>query len=762
MSGNTSNEAAPKPLRFLVKEGIKSDFGKSLVRIPTTWFDKLDIETSDVVSVVGKGHTVATVLPARPDDGQEATVRMDSLVRQNAKASLNDFVEIAKIRVSPADKISIAPLDSKLRIAANEQMLQRKLKNRVVSRGDILTLNVPTREHINAPREIEFVAKLFQGGATMPSRDVKVQVTSTIPTSPAVEITEATTIQLTEMPESLRGIPNISYDDIGGMHDAITRVREMIELPLNHPELFEQLGIEPPKGVLLWGPPGTGKTLLAQAVANESNAYFTSINGPEIMSKFYGESEQRLRELFEEAEKNAPAILFIDELDSIAPKREEVTGEVERRVVAQLLSVMDGMQARGKVVVIAATNRPNAVDPALRRPGRFDREVEVGIPDQKELMEIFLIHSRGMPLGEDVDLEAVVQRTHGYVGADIAALCREAAMLTLRRYLPEMDLEEDTVPPELLRKMRVIQGDFIGALRHVQPSALREITMRIPEVGWDDVGGIDKVKQILRELIEWPMKYPESFKSQGIRPPTGILLFGAPGTGKTLLAKAVANEINANFVSLKGPEILSKFVGESEKAIRELFRKARQAAPTVLFLDEIDAITPLRGSRTGSGVTETVVNQILTELDGIEEMQGVVVLAASNRPDIIDPALLRAGRFDRHLLIPTPDKDGREEILKVHTRLMTMAEDISLKELAKRTEGFVGADIENLCTEAVIESMRRDIKQPLVLQDDFEEALSVIHPTVTEEVVESYNELDKRLRRKRSPKSSTKSRSDFV
>ncbi|MEM2489347.1 MAG: CDC48 family AAA ATPase, partial [Thermoplasmata archaeon] len=533
----------------------------------------------------------------------------------------------------------------------------------------------------------------------------------------------------------------VTYEDIGGLKEELQKVREMIELPLKHPELFERLGIKPPKGVLLYGPPGTGKTLIAKAVANESGANFYLINGPEIMSKYYGESEKFLRDKFDEAEKNAPSIIFIDELDSIAPKRAEVQGEVERRVVAQLLTLMDGLKERGQVIVIGATNMVDSIDPALRRPGRFDREIEIGIPDKQGRLEILQIHTRLMPLEMSDDekykfLDELASMTHGFVGADLAALAREAAMHALRRYLPEIDLEKP-IPVEMLQKMVVKREDFKEALKEIEPSILRGVLIEVPNVKWDDIGGLENVKQELIEAVEMPIKQPEKFKKMGIRPPKGILLYGPPGTGKTLLAKAVATESEMNFISIKGPEVLSKWVGESEKAIREVFKKAKQSAPAIVFLDEIDAIAPRRGAYTDSGVTERIVNQLLTSMDGIENMEGVVVIASTNRPDIIDTALLRPGRFDRMIYIPVPDKEARLKILKVHTRNMPLGSDVNLEKLAERMENYVGADIENVCREAGMFAIRENSE--IVLMKHFEEALEKIPPSMTEESIKYYN-----------------------
>jgi transitional endoplasmic reticulum ATPase len=580
-------------------------------------------------------------------------------------------------------------------------------------------------------------------------RKIDLVVTSTTPTAEAVIVTDQTEVTVGEqVKEAPRAIPRIAYEDIGGLRPVIQKVREMIELPLRHPELFERLGVEAPKGVLLHGPPGTGKTLLAKAVASETNANFYSIGGPEIMSKFYGESEERLREIFKEAQENAPSIIFIDEIDSIAPKREEVTGEVEKRVVSQLLSVMDGLQSRGKVVVIGATNRINSIDPALRRPGRFDREIEIGVPDRGGRLEVLQIHTRGMPLAEDVDLKKLADVTHGFVGADLEALAKEAAIRALRRILPEINLEAENIPVEVLNKIIVRMSDFQEALKEVEPSAMREVLVEVPDIKWEDIGGLEGVKEELREAIEWPLKYPELFAQMNAVPPKGLLLYGPPGTGKTLLAKAAANESEANFISVKGPELLNKFVGESEKAVREIFRKARQASPCIIFFDEVDSVAPVRGSSAGdSNVTERVISQFLTEMDGLEELRNVVIIAATNRPDIVDPALLRPGRFDRMLLVPPPDLEARKQIFRIHTKKTPLAEDVKLDELARKTEGYTGADIASICNTAVMLSIKEHIgkaKDPedakkrakglKVAKRHFDEAMQKVKPISSQEL----------------------------
>ncbi|RLE58543.1 MAG: AAA family ATPase, partial [Thermoprotei archaeon] len=656
-------------IELKVLEVRQHEVGRGRVRIDEEAMAKLGISAGDVVEIEGKRKTVAVAWPGYAEDRGKGIIRMDGWTRKNAGVSIGERVKVRKADVKPATLIRLAPVTMTLAIDDNfVAYVKKRLLDRPVIEGDII--QVPVLGQV-----IHFT------------------VINVKPRGPVI-ITDKTHLKILERPVELGRIPRITYDDVGDLEEAKQKIREMVELPLKHPELFKRLGIDPPKGILLYGPPGTGKTLLAKAVANETDAYFIAINGPEIMSKFYGESEQRLREIFEEAKEHAPAIIFIDEIDAIAPKREEVTGEVEKRVVAQLLALMDGLEARGDVIVIGATNRPNAIDPALRRPGRFDREIEIGVPDKRGRLEILKVHTRNMPLAEDVDLKKLAEITHGYVGADIAALCREAAMKALRRILPQIDLEKEEIPVEVLESIKVTMDDFMNAYREITPSALREIEVEVPAVRWDDIGGLDDVKQQLREAVEWPLKHPEAYERIGIAPPKGILLYGPPGVGKTLLAKAVATESEANFVSIKGPEIFSKWVGESERAIRELFRKARQVAPSVVFIDEIDSIAPMRGLLTAdSGVTERVVSQLLTELDGLERLEGVVVIAATNRPDIIDPALLRPGRFDRVIYVPPPDEKARLEILKVHTRKMPLAPDVNLEEIAKKTQGYTGADL---------------------------------------------------------------------
>ncbi|MEM0151072.1 MAG: CDC48 family AAA ATPase [Thermoplasmata archaeon] len=711
-----------------VHEAPQMDVGLGRARIDSQSREELGIEVGEIITITGvvsKKTTAAKVYRVPVEDEGKGIIRIDGDIRRNAGVTLGDKVIVAKATYQPAKSVVFAPLiekDQRLRLGEGiEDFVRRALLNRPVVEGDILIIP----------------------GLTLIGRTgLKFKVVRAQPKGVLV-IRENSEIVVKEEPveEYVSETGRVTYEDIGGLKEELQKVREMIELPLKHPELFERLGIKPPKGVLLYGPPGTGKTLIAKAVANESGANFYLINGPEIMSKYYGESEKFLRDKFDEAEKNAPSIIFIDELDSIAPKRAEVQGEVERRVVAQLLTLMDGLKERGQVIVIGATNMVDSIDPALRRPGRFDREIEIGIPDKQGRLEILQIHTRLMPLEMSDDekykfLDELASMTHGFVGADLAALAREAAMHALRRYLPEIDLEKP-IPVEMLQKMVVKREDFKEALKEIEPSILRGVLIEVPNVKWDDIGGLENVKQELIEAVEMPIKQPEKFKKMGIRPPKGILLYGPPGTGKTLLAKAVATESEMNFISIKGPEVLSKWVGESEKAIREVFKKAKQSAPAIVFLDEIDAIAPRRGAYTDSGVTERIVNQLLTSMDGIENMEGVVVIASTNRPDIIDTALLRPGRFDRMIYIPVPDKEARLKILKVHTRNMPLGSDVNLEKLAERMENYVGADIENVCREAGMFAIRENSE--IVLMKHFEEALEKIPPSMTEESIKYYN-----------------------
>ncbi len=710
-----------------VAELKAGETGRGIVRLDPALMDVLSIRVGDIVQIDGSKKTVAKVLRGAPEDANLGIIRMDGSTRRNAGVSLDERVAVKKVTAKNAEKITFSPTEQ-LRLQGGEEYLKQVLDGRAIAKGDTITLNV-------MGNKIDLV------------------VTSFSPSGEAVMICDTTEVKVSDKPAANKGdVPKVSYDDIGGLGDAVKKIREMVELPLRHPELFKRLGVEAPKGVLLHGPPGTGKTMLAKAVAGETSSNFISIGGPEIVSKFYGESEGKLREIFKEAEENAPSIIFIDEIDSIAPKREEVTGEEERRIVAQLLSLMDGLNSRGKVVVIGATNRPNSIDEALRRPGRFDREIEIGIPDRDGRHEILMIHTRGMPLADDVDLDWLADKTHGYSGADLSALTKEAAMAALRRVLPDVDLEAEEIPREVLNKISVTKDDFKSALRDMQPSTMREVLIEKPNVKWEDIGALEEPKQELKEAVEWPLKYGKVFEHMSARPPKGILLYGPPGTGKTMLAKAVATESEANFIAVKGPEFLNKWVGESEKAVRETFRKARQAAPCVIFMDEIDSIAPERGKGNGGddGVTERVISQMLTEMDGLESLNNVVVIAATNRPDIMDPALLRPGRFDKSIFIGPPDKDSRRSIFGIHTRGKPLADDVDLEKLADETEGCTGADISAICNEAVMNAVRRLIakgKEPTdeeiqackVDAEDFQEALGKFGPAKRAELSQ-YNQ----------------------
>ncbi len=710
-----------------VAEANSTDPGMSRVRLDEESRVTLGAEIGDVVEIEKAKKTVGRVFRARPEDENKGIIRIDAVMRNNSGASIGDKVKVRRVLVEEAKKVTLAPIirkDQRLKFGEGiEDFVQKALIRRPMIETD--NISVP--------------------GLTLAGHSgLLFKVVKTIPTKVPVEVGEQTKVEIREEPASelLEDVSRISYEDIGGLSEQLSRVREIIELPLKHPELFERLGIHPPKGVLLHGPPGTGKTLIARAVANESGANFISINGPEIMSKYYGQSEQKLREIFTKAEESEPSIIFIDEIDSIAPKREEVQGEVERRVVAQLLTLMDGLKERRHVIVIGATNRIDAVDPALRRPGRFDREINIGVPSKNGRKEILSIHTRGMPMGMDEQrksqfVDEIADITYGFVGADLAALVRESAMNALRRYLPEIDLDKP-IQAEILEKMQVTEDDFKEALKAIEPSSLREVTAEIPNVKLEDIGGLESVKRDLREAVELPLLRPDMFKKLGIRAPKGFVLYGPPGVGKTLLAKAVATESKANFISVKGPEVLSKWVGESEKAVREIFKKAKQASPCIVFLDEIDSIAPRRGSYGDSGVTERIVNQLLTSLDGIEALQGVVVIAATNRPDMIDTALLRAGRFDKLVYIPAPDRESRLRVLQVHTKKMPLASDVDLETIADETEGYVGADLENLCREAGMVAFREDIDASEIKQKHFMEAMKGVRPSVDSDVISFY------------------------
>jgi transitional endoplasmic reticulum ATPase len=715
-------------VQLRVGDARQRDVGRGIARIDQRAMQKLDISAGDVVEIVGKRATSAIAWPAYSEDQNRDMIRIDGFTRKNAGMAINEYVLVRPAKVKSALSITLAPVDMRLNVDEDfTNFVRNRLMERTLVEGD--TTLVMMLGHA-----IPFtVTKTRPHGITKVTTETRL----TILNEPALEG---------------KGLPRTTYEDIGGLHEEIQRVREMVELPLRHPELFQRLGIEPPKGVLLHGFPGCGKTLLARAVANESEANFFSINGPEIMSKFYGESEARLREIFQQAQQNAPSIIFIDELDAIAPKREEVTGEVERRVVAQLLALMDGLSGRGNVIVIGATNRPGALDPALRRPGRFDREIEIGVPDKKGRYEILQIHTRGMPLAEDVDLKKLSEMSHGYTGADQAALCRETAMKSLRRYLPQINLEEERIPPSVLEKMEVKMEDFMNAYKEVTPTAMREVYIEVPTVHWDDIGGLEVVKQELKEAVEWPIKSPEIFERLGIKPPKGILLYGPPGCGKTLLARAVATESEANFITIKGPEVFSKWVGESEKAIREVFRKARMAAPSVIFFDEMDSLVPRRGLGFGdSGVSERVISQLLTEMDGIVALEDIVVIAATNRPDIVDPAVLRPGRFDRLIYVPEPDEKSRLQIFKIYTKNMPLAKDVGLSQLVAIAKNYSGADIEALCREAGMHALRKDVNAKEVTMIDFQEAIKSVGPSITPDMEKWYKSFIVQVRQVQKP-----------
>ena len=715
-------------LQLRVAKAIPSDVGHGRARVP---FDNdLNLKPGDIVEITGEQKTAAIVWRCRPEDANLGVIRVDGIIRKNAGVSLGDKVTIRKVETQPCQKLILSPVmakQQKVRFGPGiEGFARRGLNKRPVVSGD----------------------RIFIPGMTLFAEALPFQIVQTTPKG-IVQVLPDTEIIIKEEPvdeeeDGGQPISTISYEDIGGIGEQLQKVREMIELPFKHPILFRRLGIDPPRGVLLHGPPGTGKTLIAKAVASETKANFTSINGPEIISKYYGESEKQLREIFDEAAANAPAIIFIDELDSIAPKREDVSGEVERRVVAQLLTLLDGMQGRDNVIVIGATNRPDAIDPALRRGGRFDRELEIGVPDKNGRAEIIGIHTRGMPISDDFDVDWLLDNTHGFVGADISALVREAAMKALRRYLPDIDLDEEHIPAEVLEKMEVRMADFKLAIKEIEPSALREIYLEVPEVSWDEVGGLSEVKERLKESIEWPLTKPEMFEHFGITPPRGIVLFGAPGTGKTLIAKAIANEAKANFITIKGPELISKWVGDSEKAVRELFKKAKQSSPSIIFLDEFESIAGVRRSNTGEGsdVMNRVVNQLLSSMDGVDSMEGVIVVAATNRPEMLDPALLRSGRFERVLHIPPPDIDSIKAILKIHSEPMPLGK-FKIEELAPQLVNYTGADIEAICRESALISMRAGKKS--VSKKHFEEAINRVRPTITEEMMDYYNRMEARL-----------------
>jgi transitional endoplasmic reticulum ATPase len=738
-------------VRLQVAGAKAQDVGTGTARLSRKALLTLGLREGDVIEFRGKRNTAALALSPYPEDEGVDVVRLDGLQRANAGVSIGDHLDARRADVRPARRVQLSPAQKNLRLVGSGDMLRRTLFQRPLVAGDVVSTSIYQRnagagDRRNIPDDL--FRMFFEQQPAFGLQEIRLRVVTTVPRA-VVQVAHDTEIELlpeyVEMGEAPRG--DITYDDVGGFGGTIHQVREMIELPLKHPELFQRLGIDPPKGVLLYGPPGTGKTLLARAVANEADAKFFHIAGPEIMGRFYGESEQRLREIFQQAEQQAPSIVFIDELDSIAPKREAVTGEVERRVVAQLLTLMDGLEPRKNVVVIAATNRVDALDEALRRPGRFDREITIGVPDQTGRREILAIHTRGMPLEMDVNLDELARSTFGFVGADLSALAREAAMETLRRNLPGLDLGAGEIHLEVLEQLSVRTEDFLSALKRVQPSALREISIEMPNVGWDDIGGLSDPKRELREGIELPLRRPDAFARMGIRAAKGFLLFGPPGTGKTLLAKAVAREAEANFIAAKASDLLSKWYGESEKQVSRLFARARQVAPTVIFLDEIDSLAPVRGGGLGEpAVTERVVNTLLAEMDGLEDMNGVVVIGATNRPALIDPALLRPGRFDEMIYVPVPDFDGRRHILGIHTHEMPCASDVNLEELADRTEGYTGADLENLVRRAGLHALRADPDSTRVDMEDFRLALSETRASVTPELDKEYREIAESLR----------------
>ncbi len=750
----------------------RTESGRGLVRIDTKSMSELGIKEGDTVELEGQKVTTAIAIRAYPADAGLSLIRMDGITRRNAGIGVGENIKVRKIDVKDAHRVVLAPATKGVRVMISPELMKRNLLFRPLTKGDILDPSpVVKRRESRARSPFDDIFSSFgididsfeDSFTPMPS-NVKFVVISTNPDGP-VKVTEATELEIN--PEATdveqKSVPTITYEDIGGLRDAVEKIREMVELPLRHPELFRRVGIDPPRGVLLYGPPGTGKTLLAKAVANESGASFFSIAGPELMSKWYGGSEENLRKVFEEAEKQAPSIIFIDEIDSLAPKREQVTGEVERRVVSQLLTLMDGLKSRGKVIVIAATNRPNAIDEALRRGGRFDREVEIGVPDTVGRKEVLEIHTKNMPLANDVSIGELANKTYGFVGADLEGLAKEAAMSALRRNLPNISWKKaEQLPQEVLENLRVTKKDFENALKMVEPSAMREVMIEIPNVKWEDVGGLENVKEKLKEMVEWPLKNPKSFERIGISPPTGIILYGPPGCGKTMIAKAVATEAGANFISVKGPEVLTMWVGESERKLREIFRRAKQVAPSIVFFDEIDSLAPRRGMSLGTKVTENIVSQILTEMSGLEDMHNVTVMAATNRPDMLDPAILRPGRFDRQVLVQAPNEKARLEILKVHTKNMPLAKDVDLKKLAKDTDGFSGADVESLAREAGLNAMRENMNAKEVKKKHFAEAIEEVTPSIDEAVIKHYEKLMDKMRSRNTKDSKKTEDSDYV
>jgi transitional endoplasmic reticulum ATPase len=751
-------------IKLKVVESLQDDAYKGIARIDPETMRNLSINRGDVISIKGNRSTVAIADKAYPADVGEGIIRIDGILRRNAKTSIGDMVEISKVEVKEAKKITIAPAQKGIMVQGDPENLKRGLLGRTVVKADIVVLGgVQRRKDLFSEMGFgddfgdifgEAFSNMGFGNLGRGVSQLRFLVVNTNPNQPVI-ITENTEVMLNPKAVEIEeeNIPEITYEDIGGLSDEIKKIREMVEIPIKHPEIFQKLGIEPPKGVLLHGPPGTGKTLLAKAVANESEANFILLNGPEVMSKFYGESEKKIRQIFEDAEKNSPSIIFIDEIDAIAPKREDVSGEVERRVVSQILTMMDGLKSRGRVIVIGATNRVNAIDPALRRPGRFDREIEINVPSKEGRLSVLKIHTRDIHLTKDVNLNELASKTHGFVGADLEALAKEAAMNVLRKFLPQLKLDgEEQIPQDILSKLVVTQNDFMEALKVVRPSAMREVLVETPNVDWDSVGGLEQIKQELNEAVEWPIKYPESFERMGIRPSRGILLYGPPGTGKTLLAKAVAKESEANFIQIKGPSLLSMWVGKSEEGVRKIFERARQVSPCVIFFDEIDSLAGKRGVETGTKVTERVLNQLLAEMDGLENLNDVLIIGATNRPDLLDPALLRPGRFDKILLINAPEKEGRKTILDIHTKKMPLGSskkiysekerEALLEEFAQRTEGYTGADLESLSREAAMLSLRESIDSKIVQKKHFEEAIQKIKPSVTKSTIDVYKKIE--------------------
>jgi len=732
-------EDVKKSITLKVAGAVQQDVGRGIVRIDRKFQEMLGITQGNVVEVIGEKSTAAIVVDAFPNDKGLDIIRMDGLIRKNAKTGMGELIKVIKADVKEAKRIVLAPTQSGVHFSIPGSRVRQNIIGRPLFKGDVISI---VRKSKDTPFKESIFEDFFEGlfeNATFALGEIRFVVVSTQPNG-IVQVSNSTEIEVIPEAKELKDLtlPSITYDDIGGLGDEIDKVREMIELPLKHPELFDRLGIKAPKGVLLRGPPGTGKTLIAKAVASETNTHFININGPEIMSKYYGQSEENLRKVFDEAEKNAPAIIFIDEIDAIAPKRGEVTGEVERRVVAQLLALMDGLKGRGKVIVIAATNRPDALDDALRRPGRFDRELEIGVPNAEGRKEILQIHTRGMPLSKDIDLNEISKITYGFVGADLEALCREAAMNTLRGILPKLNLDEK-IPADILEEIEVTREDFEVAMKTIEPSAMREVLIRTPNVSWKDIGGLEEVKKQLVEAVEWPLKSPEKFDRLGIRMPKGIFLYGPPGCGKTMLAKAVAKESNANFISIKGPELLSKWVGESEKAVRKIFKKARQVSPSIVFFDEIDAITSRRGAEIGTKVEERIVDQLLTELDGLEELGNVIVIGATNRPDIVDSAMLRPGRFDLMINVGAPDDAARLSILKAHTKKMPLDKNVDLRKISMETDYFSGADLEGLCREAGMIALRENEDADIIKRSHFVKAMQKIKPSLNKDLLRLYD-----------------------